>query len=145
MNEAADTSAMNLQSWFKQEPQRKNRALRHTSPAIVAYYFDGGAPNRNTVKDISQTGAYVCTEARWCVGTIIWIAFQKEAGDDNGTSSVPSITLPCKVVWEGPDGFGVHFVMTDRKQRKTLEQFIHGAVTKDSQQRPQAANSKEKS
>ncbi len=121
-------SDMNLQSWLKHAPPKVNRALRYVKPGIVAYYWNGGAPKENLVRDVSATGAYVYTAEKWCVGTIIWIAFQQQASNGNASSSVPTITLPCRVVRDGPDGFGVNFIVTEHKKRKAVDRFIQEAI-----------------
>lgn len=114
---------MKVQDLLKQ--RRTHRAERYADPGIVAYYWNGGPPKQNPVRNISLSGAYVCTEEKWCVGTIIWIVLETYNGSG---SKVASVTVPCRVVWDGPDGFGVNFVFTANSKRKALDQFIHQAV-----------------
>lgn len=119
---------MGLLIWLaRQGPPRKKRAVRYANPGLVAYYWDGGAPKKHVVKDISSTGAYVYTKELWCVRTIVRVTLQ-EAGDGETAAAVSSITLPCRVVRHGEDGMGFNFMLQKEDQRKALRRFMRSAA-----------------
>ena len=71
------------------------------------------------VRDISRTGAYLCTRERWYVGTAIRLTL---SADDL------SITLWSRVVAHGSDGVEIEFIPAKRDGRKELERFINAAM-----------------
>lgn len=94
---------------FKKKRGEERRAVRLPAPGLVAYFFTGGAPRPNPIKDISVTGFYMCTDERWLPGTIIRITLQSiDAGRDGRRDS---ITVHSRVVRWGPDGGGFEFVL----------------------------------
>jgi hypothetical protein len=121
---------MDFLSWLKQGPNRKDCAEKYHTPGLVAYYWDGAQKKDRLVQDISSTTAYLCSPERWYVGTIISITFQRKVEDGEGSSAAPSITLPCRVVRDGPDGFEVSFMFHENKDRKALEEFIQRVIGK---------------
>jgi Flp pilus assembly protein TadG len=123
---------MGLLIWLvKQGPPRKKRAMRYANPGLVAYYWDGGAPKKHAVKDISPTGVYVYTKELWCVGTIVALTLQ-DAGDREGKAAVPPIVLPCRVVRHGEDGIGFNFMFQGNEARKALKRFMRSAGFQES-------------
>jgi Flp pilus assembly protein TadG len=123
---------MGLLIWLvKQGPPRKKRAMRYANPGLVAYYWDGGAPKKHVVKDISSTGVYVYTKELWCVGTIVALTLQ-DAGDREGKAAVPPIVLPCRVVRHGEDGIGFNFMFQGNEARKALKRFMRSAGFQES-------------
>ena len=121
-------NGMDFLRWLRQEPPAlKVRALRHNNPAIVTYYWDGGAKNGHSVKDISSTGAFIRAAERWYVGTVLTVTFQQEF---EGAPEGRSITILCKVVRHAPEGFGVSFMFAGNKDRKLLDRFIQRAVVR---------------
>lgn len=115
-------------SWLKRAASRTRCAARYTTPGIVGYYWDGGAPREHTVKEISLTGAYLHAKERWCIGTILSLTLQPELSNGESRSPAPVLTLPCKVVHHGPDGFGVKFVLRGHADREKLNAFVRTAV-----------------
>jgi hypothetical protein len=65
-----------MKGWLLQENEEPKRAPRLRQPEIVVYYWDGSAPEGRTFRDISQSGAYLCTPERWYIGTIIRLVLQ---------------------------------------------------------------------
>src|SRR4051794_12082424 len=123
---------MGLLIWLvKQGPPRKKRAMRYANPGLVAYYWDGGAPKKHVVKDISSTGVYVCTKELWCVGTIVALTLQ-DAGDGESKAGVPAMVLPCRVVRHGEDGIGFNFMFQGNEARKALKRLMRGAGPQES-------------
>ena len=118
---------MGLLVWLvKQGPPRKKRAVRYANPGLVAYYWDGGAPKKHVVGNISSTGAHVSTKELWCVGTIVTLTLQK-AGDGERMPGAASITLPCRVARHGQDGIGFNFMLQRNEDRKALVRFMRSA------------------
>ena len=119
---------MGLFVWLVQQgPPRKKRAVRYADPGLVAYYWDGGAPKKHVVANISSTGAHVHTKELWCVGTIVTLTLQK-AGDGENMSGAPSITLPCRVARHGQDGIGFNFMLQREQDRRAFMRFMRRAV-----------------
>jgi len=112
---------MSFADWFKQTPQGVERAERFPGSRFSAYYWSGGPATAYSLKDVSSTGAYLCTAERWCVGTIIALTLQRKSA---GTEAAESIAGPCRVVRHGPDGLGVTFMFDRKQDRKTLAQFL---------------------
>ena len=121
---------MKLPIWLKQALSGRERAVRYTNPGIVAYYWDGGAPKRHAVKDISSTGAYLDGNELWCVGTVITLTLQKEDGEGEGGAEVPFVSLSCRVVRHTPGGTGIEFMLRTDKERRALREFMRSAVQK---------------
>jgi Flp pilus assembly protein TadG len=124
---------MEILNWLKQalgeeRNKRKERAMRHQSPGIIAHYWDGGAPRQHPVKDISLTGAYVYTTERWYAGTIVELTLKEVAGAGNPTSAASVLSLHCRIVRHGPDGIGITFMLRTHAERKALKRFMKNAV-----------------
>lgn len=118
---------MRLPSWLKQALSGPERIERYTSreickSGIVAYYWDGGAPKKHAVKDISSGGAYLYANEPWCVGTIITVTFQKEAEGEGAATTFA--VLNCRVVRHTPDGAEIEFMLRTEEERKALKQFM---------------------
>jgi Flp pilus assembly protein TadG len=94
---------------------------------MAAYWWDGGTPTARQIRDISATGAFLYTSERWYPGTVLTVTLQEERQDYKGNAA-SSISLPCKVVRHHPDGVGVHFMFSNKQDRKALEQFVHNVV-----------------
>jgi hypothetical protein len=123
-------------SWLERLMSHDRRkAQRLEAPRLVAYYWDGSAPAAHGIRDISSAGFYLLTEQRWYVGTLITMTLQKTAGADAGSEH--SIAVQARVVWSGPDGVGLAFILPERQaahrpegllahqaDKKTLERFL---------------------
>jgi Flp pilus assembly protein TadG len=107
------------------ESSQKRGAQRYLNCRVVAYYWNGAASTAHTVKDISYLGAYLITEERWYVGTMLMLTLQPEP---EITDSAAAITIPCRVVRHGLDGVGVHFLLSGSKEHQTVREFVR-AVT----------------
>src|SRR6185437_14827028 len=119
---------MEFPIWLRQLLFRSERALRYANPAIVAHYWDGGAPKGHRVRDISATGAYLYTNERWYVGTIIELTLQRDGGEAEGDSGLPFVSVTCRVVRHTPDGVGIKFMLPRSKERKALKRFMRSAA-----------------
>jgi len=128
MGELSPSSQSETQSWKKVgsrnwfarlllgDPVDPRIASRETLPGLIAYFFTGGTPVGNGVRDISTTGMFVVTEERWYPGTVVRITLT----DRHNPTIERSITVNAKAVRWGGDGVGLEFVMEGTKRRKSL-------------------------
>ncbi len=123
-------------SWIERLfSNEKRKGERKEEPHLVAYYWDGGAPTPHPIRDISATGFYLLTTARWHPGTMITMTLQKTnamlAGPDD------HITVLSKVVRLCDDGVAFVFVPQETQtsgqaegsrgvpaNRKALNRFV---------------------
>ena len=91
--------------------RERRRAERQSLPGLIAYFFTGGAPEPQKIRDISVTGFYLETEDRWMPGTVVRMTLQKagSTGDDPSDT----ITVNSRIVRWGSDGEGFEFMLTD--------------------------------
>ena len=94
-----------LANWTKEDPRG---SVRRDTSRIVAYYWDGAAPEPHPIRNISVSGAFLVTEQRWRPGTIVTMTMQKAGpvADD----PLRSIAIQAKVVRLAEDGVGMRFV-----------------------------------
>lgn len=122
--------------WLFPEVNQR-RAIRYTSPGLVAYYWTGGAPYSHQVGNISATGLFLLTKERWAPGTLIQMTLQQQ---DGRASKNNSICVLSEVVRWGDNGSGFNFVLSDYDNvreygilpsesidRKSVERFLHQA------------------
>ncbi len=106
-------------SWFQRllepEPPDPRKAQREVLTGLVAYFFTGGRPVAQSVRDISATGVFVFTEERWYPGTVVRITLT----DQHDPSTERSLTLNAKVVRATSDGVGFQFLLKDEKEGST--------------------------
>ena len=116
-----------LERWWSPDPRK---APRDQAPGLAAYYWTGGPPAAQTVKDISSTGLYVVTEERWYPGTLVLMTLQvTDAGEE---VSERTICVHSRAVRWGKDGVGLQFVLqkesddpsTAAADRKALDKFL---------------------
>jgi uncharacterized membrane protein (UPF0127 family) len=83
-------------------------SLRRDTSRIVAYYWDGDAPEPHPIRNVSVSGLFLVTEQRWRPGTIVTMTMQKAGpvADD----PLRSIAIQAKVVRLAEDGVGMKFV-----------------------------------
>jgi hypothetical protein len=116
-----------LERWWSPDPRK---APRDQAPGLAAYYWTGGPPAAQTVKDISSTGLYVVTEERWYPGTLVLMTLQvTDAGEE---VSERTICVHSRAVRWGKDGVGLQFVLQKESDdpamaaadRKALDKFL---------------------
>jgi Flp pilus assembly protein TadG len=115
---------MGILNWLT-HARRKQRALRHAIPGMVAYYWDGGAPKEHAVKNISLTGAYLYATERWYDGTIMALSFRQGAS----TPEAACLSVRGKIIRHGADGIGIKFMMRTKDQETALKRFIGNAAS----------------
>jgi len=98
------------QSWWKRlllgDPADPRRSAREPLPGLVAYFFTGGTPKEQPVRDISNNGIYIVTEERWFKGTIVQLTLT----DRHDRTAERSITVNARAVREGSDGVALEFI-----------------------------------
>lgn len=52
--------------------------MRSCNPGIVAFFWDGGSPRPNRIRDASFAGAYIETAGRWYPGTVLSVMLQPQ-------------------------------------------------------------------
>lgn len=122
-----------LKEWVLQ-PSEKRRAERYYEPGAVAYYWDGSVPVPHEIRDISLTGAYMCTPERWYPGTIVKLALKTQREGVQGSGE--SMEVRCRVVRQGPDGVGLQFISREVSERKGLHRFIANVIVALRRKRP---------
>jgi hypothetical protein len=129
--EPAAEPSQQPQPWKKEEPknwfmrllvgesQDPRKLSRHALPGLVAYFFTGGTPKEQAVRDISGSGLYIITSERWYIGTVVRITLT----DRRSPTAERSITVNAKVVRLGSDGVGLEFVLAGdgRRHGKSFE------------------------
>lgn len=103
-------------SWLARwlEPPDPRYSQRESLPWIVAYFFNGGAPTPNTIRDISLDGMFLYTSERWYPGTVIRVTLS----DRRLPSAVRSIAVNAMAVRSDEDGVGLCFIFEEEKPRK---------------------------
>jgi hypothetical protein len=102
---------------------------------VIAYYWNGAAPEGHQVKSVSPAGAYVVTSEKWYPGTIVSMMFQYapyylKVADIDGNAKA-SLTMRAKIMRVGPDGVGVKFVYLNGAERRHFEKFLAGAHVRE--------------
>ena len=121
---------MGFLKWLQAGPVRVKRARRHPKPGLSSYYWDGGAPVARDVKDISATGAFLCTPnaEEFYPGTIVSVLLQRASAQEGPAETSDSVQISCKVARRVPDGIGVRFVFDNAQERKSLERFLRDVL-----------------
>jgi hypothetical protein len=83
-------------------------------PWIVAYFFNGGPPVPNSIRDISLDGMFLYTTERWYLGTIVRVTLS----DQRLPSAVRSIAVNAMAVRWAEDGVGLCFIFQKEKPRQ---------------------------
>ncbi len=93
----------------------RRRAAREALPGLIAYFFTGGTPVGQPVRDVSTTGMYIITRESWYPGTIVQITLT----DQHNATVERSITVCAEAVRSGSDGVGLKFVLEGQDRRKS--------------------------
>jgi hypothetical protein len=84
---------------------------------MVVEYWDGIAPAGRGIRDISESGAYICTTEKWYSGAIIRLVFR-------GREPKVSVPVLAQVVRQGKDGFAMEFLFNTFRQREEFRKFL---------------------
>jgi len=106
--------------WLAQVVDRRS-GKRNLTSDLVAYYWDGALPKERAVRDINCSGAYIVTDERWYIGTLLMLTLERGVETGNPNSY---ITIPCQIVRHGPDGVGVNFMLTSKEERKDIRRLV---------------------
>ena len=113
-----------IRKWLAQIAD-KRWERRYLTSDLVAYYWEGTVSTSHPVRDISCNGAYIASDERWHIGTLLLLTLQREPG--NGDTA-RSVTVPCQVVRHGSDGMGVNFMLATEAERRAVHQFVRAAT-----------------
>ena len=91
--------------------RERRRAERQSLPGLIAYFFTGGAPEPQRIRNISVTGFFLETEDRWMPGTVVRMTLQKAGSKGDDPSD--SITVNSRIVRWATDGEGFEFMLAD--------------------------------
>src|SRR6185437_3265263 len=98
-------------------PSDPRRASRRVEGEMVVEYWDGVAPAGRGIRDISESGAYICTTEKWYSGAIIRLVFR-------GREVKTSVPVLAQVVRQGSDGFAMEFMFNTFRQREEFRKFL---------------------
>jgi hypothetical protein len=96
------------------DPVDPRRVQRESLRGLIAYFFTGGNPVGQAVRDISATGMYIVTSERWYPGTVVRVTLT----DRHQPTVERSITVNARAVRWGSDGVGLEFVLDTKKRRR---------------------------
>ena len=91
------------------------RAPRESPPGLITYFFTGGTPAGEPVRDISATGMFIVTVEHWYPGTVVRFTLT----DQNHPTADRTLTVNAKAVRRGSDGEGLEFVLEEEDQKAT--------------------------
>jgi hypothetical protein len=107
-----------LERFFYPDRSEKRRVARVATSDLVAYFWTGGPPQSQAVRDISESGMYVVTEERWYLGTKIRITLAKKSMGKSQAER--SVTLFATAVRWGANGVGLEFVKNAAEDRRLM-------------------------
>lgn len=89
------------------------KAARMALQGLVAYFFTGGLPVPQPVKNISSSGLFLLTPERWYPGTVVRLTLT----DEREPTAARSITVHARVVRSMDDGMALQFVLEEPEER----------------------------
>ena len=104
-----------------------DRADRRPAGSFAAYYWSDGALRQDAVRDISASGAYIYTNERWAVGTVVALTLQNPGPLE--MSPERRITTRAKVVRSGDDGIGLTFLAANDPESRLWESLVENVVS----------------
>ncbi len=96
-------------SFDNQSHARIQRAERRPSPGLVVLHSHGSAVELDDIRDISATGAFVRTNARWPLGRSISLTLQRQGPPEQNPCR--RFVLQARTVRWGNDGVGLAFIL----------------------------------
>jgi hypothetical protein len=113
------TKRLGARNWLTNlllgNPVDPRAASRETLPGLIAYFFTGGNPLAQEVRDISATGIYIITNERWYPGTVVRVTLT----DRDHPTGDRTLTVNAQAVRWGKDGVGLEFVLEKVDQQGT--------------------------
>jgi hypothetical protein len=110
----------------RNKPKDRRRTARAARPGLTAVYWTGGVSQPLRVRDISQGGAYIETEAEWCAGTLIHLVL--DYGGSGQSPPKAAIGLWARVVRVDAHGMGMQFAQMDRAEEQRFRQFLETSI-----------------
>ena len=93
--------------------------------ALRAFYWDGAQSAPHDVRDISGVGAYIVTEIKWYLGTMVDLTLEPGiAASSNGHRPALTHRISAVVTRAGEDGIAVEFLHKTAKQRRAFERLL---------------------
>ena len=119
-------------NWFTNlllgDPVDPRNATREVLPGLIAYYFTGGNPVAQEVRDISATGIYIITNERWYPGTVVRVTLT----DRDHPTADRTLTVNAKAIRWGKDGVGLELVLEkEDRQGTAINQTLERALGVD--------------
>lgn len=116
---------LGTRNWFTNlllgDPVDPRVATRKLLPGLIAYFFTGGNPVAQEVRDISATGIYIVTNERWYPGTVIRVTLT----DRDHPTADRTLTVNAQAVRWGKDGVGLELILEKEDQpRSALSQSM---------------------
>lgn len=102
---------LSLASSEKQIPLERRRAVRRSSPNLIAYHWSGSEPRREAVRDISSTGVYLLTRESWVPGDMISLTLQRNGPPEGNIER--RVAVQAKAVRRDQNGVGMSFVFPE--------------------------------
>jgi hypothetical protein len=101
----------------------RRSANRTAGTGLTAFFWDGGLPKANAVRDISRHGVFVESEVLWVRGTRIVLTLQIGAKSLAENGLTDAIAIPAEVVGSAPGGMELRFLFI-REEAKELLRFL---------------------
>ncbi|MGA8728948.1 MAG: hypothetical protein WB608_09375 [Terracidiphilus sp.] len=104
-------------------PTDRRRSIRRPSSELMAYYTEEGLQEGLDVGNISSTGVYLVTDARWPPGELIPLTLQRKGPLEQ--SSGKRIRVQAGPARWGKDGIGLYFVFPTGMDLRLWERRLH--------------------
>ena len=118
-----------LQKLLSPDPVEPRKNMRESVPGLTAYFFTGGTPVPQTIRDISSSGLFVVTDERWYPGTLVQMTLKKT--EEGMPRTEHSISLTVKSQRWGNDGVGVAFALRDPRKASYDSLHAQGATREE--------------
>jgi PilZ domain-containing protein len=94
--------------------------------SLSAFYWEGAASARHSVRNVSLQGADIITLDKWYPGTIINLTLQcgVQTAGEGGATQCKALTMRSKVVAHSQDGVRVAFLYLNRNEREAARKFL---------------------
>ena len=117
------------------------RRSPRAQPRVRAFYWDGAKSAPHDVRDISGVGAYIVTEIKWYLGTMVDVTLEPgEAASSNGHRSELTHRVSAVVTRVGEDGIAVEFLHKTGKQRRNFEKLLRQMAEEQANGQPDAGD-----
>ena len=113
-----------LQRFLSPDPPDPRKTKREALSWLAVYFFTGGNPVAQGIRDISVTGLYAITTERWYLGTVVRLTLI----DRQQPTPDRSFTVNAKVVRSGEDGVGFQFIFENEKPINAGKAAVGGLV-----------------